>query len=116
KDENAGASMGLDYNTRMGKWELQSLNSFSTESYAGLNRGSFFFNQRIGREFAGSKRAFLVYQKSRVRPQYLNNQNAYNRLGFEEYRNYFYSTEAVKLGYQFSMHNWSFLFSPQVVK
>ena len=116
KDENAGASMGLDYNTRMGKWELQSLNSFSTESYAGLNRGSFFFNQRIGREFAGSKRAFLVYQKSRVRPQYLNNQNAYNRLGFEEYRNYFYSTEAVKLGYQFSMHNWSFLFSPQVEK
>lgn len=116
KDENPGASMGLNYNTWFGKWDVQSTNSFATKNYAGLNRGSFLFNQRIGRKFSDTKRAFLLYQKSRVRPEYLNFQDTSIPNGLEHYPNYFYSEEAVKFGYQFSVRNWSFLLSPQIVQ
>lgn len=117
KDENAGASIKLDYDTRIGQWDFQSLNSFATKSYAGLNRGAFFFNQRIGREFSGSKRAFLQYENSQVEPGYLSFQDTQSQPGgYENYRYYFHSTQAVKLGYQFSARNWSFLFSPQILE
>ncbi|MCM4167647.1 hypothetical protein DHD08_08125 [Arenibacter sp. H213] len=115
KDENTGATAELNYDTSIGNWNFQSLNSYATKSYAGLSRGSYFFNQRIGREFSGSKRAFLLYQSSQVEPEYLSNQQSQNQPGgFASYPKYFHSTEAVKLGYQFSVQNWNFLFSPQI--
>jgi hypothetical protein len=41
KDENTGASMGANYEGKIGKWDVQSINSFATKSYAGIKRGSF---------------------------------------------------------------------------
>lgn len=114
-DQNTGASVGLNYDTRIGKWDFQSLNSYASKSYAGLKRGSFFFNQRIGHEFSESKRVFLVYENSQVQPEYLSFQNERNQpSGLGNYRYYFYSTQAAKMGYQFSFQNWNFLFSPQI--
>ena len=116
-DENAGASTGLNYDTRMGKWDFQSVNTFGTKSYAGLSRGSFFSNQRIGREFSGSQRAFIQYQNSQVDPEFLSYQSAPIPLGnHTNFRDYFNSTEALRTGYQFALKNWNFLISPQIEK
>ncbi len=114
-DSNVGASVGIDYSGKLGKWNIQSMNSFSTKSYAGLKRGSLFINQRIGREISGSQRIFLQYQNSQINPEYLSYQNSSdNYLTGEDTRYYFNSTEALGVGYQFSSKNWNFLFVPKI--
>lgn len=114
-DENIGVSAGVNYDTRMGKWDFQSVNSFGTKSYAGLNRGSFFSSQRLGREFTGSQRAFIQYQNSQVDPEFLSNQNVPIQIGNTiNFRSYSSSTQALRTGYQFSLKNWNFLISPQI--
>ena len=116
-DENVGASAGLNYDTKRKKWDFQSVNTIGTKSYAGLNRGSFFSSQRIGREFSGSQRVFLQYQNSQVDPEYLSYQNAPIQFGYAYgFRDYFNSTEAIRAGYQFSVMKWNFLISPQIEK
>ncbi len=115
KDQNTGATAGLNYDIRIGVWDFQSLNSYASKSYAGLSRGSFSLNQRIGHKFSDNKRAFLLYKNAQLQPEYISFQDTDNQTS--DFRNdfhYFYSTQAVKMGYQFSITNWSFLFSPQV--
>ena len=115
KDENAGASMGANYEGKLGNWDIQSVNTFATKSYAGIKRGSFFSNQRISRQFAASQRAFIQYQNSEVDPEFLSFQSAPIQPGnTANMRYYFNSTEALGLGYQSSLKNWNFLLSPKV--
>ncbi|CEJ68771.1 Ubp3 associated protein Bre5 [Chryseobacterium oranimense G311] len=114
-DENAGALMGANYEGKIGKWDIQSVNSFATKSYAGIKRGSFFSNQRIGYQFSASQRAFIQYQNSQVEPEFLSFQNEPIQSGnTANLRYYFNSTEALGLGYQFSLKKWNFLISPKV--
>lgn len=115
KDENAGASTGFNYDGTLGKWKIQSLNSFATKSYAGLKRGAFYSNQRINRQLPHSQLAFLFYQNSRVDPEFLSFQNVPDQMGNgDDYRYYFNSSEAFGAGYQFSVRNWNFLLSPRI--
>ncbi|MCW3170252.1 hypothetical protein OMO38_17120 [Chryseobacterium sp. 09-1422] len=117
KDENAGALMGANYEGKIGIWDLQSVNSFATKSYAGIKRGSFFSNQRIARQFSVSQRAFIQYQNSQVDPEFLTYQTTTIQAEpTANLRYYFNSTEALATGYQFSAKNWNFLFSPKVEK
>ncbi|MFS4429580.1 hypothetical protein [Chryseobacterium sp. S90] len=117
KDENAGASMGANYDGKIGNWDIQSVNSFATKSYAGIKRGSFFSNQRIGRQFSAAQRAFIQYQNSQIEPEFLSFQGESTQPGnTSNLRYYFNSTEALGLGYQFSLKKWNFLFSPKVEK
>ena len=115
KDENAGATMGANYNGKIGKWDIQSLNTFATKSYAGIKRGSFFSNQRIGHQFSPSQRAFIQYQNSQVDPEFLSFQSTPIQPGnTANLRYYFNSTESFVSGYQLSSKNWNFLLSPKV--
>ncbi|UZU00001.1 hypothetical protein ODZ84_10720 [Chryseobacterium fluminis] len=115
RDENAGALIGANYEGKVGKWDIQSINSFATKSYAGIKRGSFLSNQRIGRQFSDSQRAFIQYQNSQVDPEFLSYQNAPIQPGnTANLRYYFNSTETLGLGYQFSLKKWNFLLSPKV--
>lgn len=115
KDENTGASMGANYEGKIGKWDIQSINSFATKSYAGIKRGSFFSNQRISRQFSDSQRAFIQYQNSQVDPEFLSFQNAPIQYGnTANLRYYFNSTETLGSGYQFSLKKWNFLLSPKI--
>ena len=115
KDENAGASMGFNYSGTLGKWDIQSDNSFATKSYAGLKRGSFFSNQRVGLRVTDSQRAFVQYQNSQVDPEFLSFQSAPVQAGnAENVRYYFNSTEALGTGYQVSLKDWNFLIAPKV--
>jgi len=117
KDENTGALMGANYEGKIGKWDIQSINSFATKSYAGIKRGSFISNQRIGFQFSNSQRAFIQYQDSQVDPEFLSFQNAPIQPGnTSNLRYYFNSTEALGLGYQFSLKKWNFLLAPKVEK
>lgn len=117
KDENTGASMGANYEGKIGKWDIQSFNSFATKSYAGIKRGSFFSNQRIGRQFSAAQRAFIQYQHSQVEPEFLSFQSEPIQPGnTSNLRYYFNSTEALGLGYQFSLKKWNFLLYPKVEK
>lgn len=115
KDENTGASVGANYEGKIGKWDIQSVNSFATKSYAGIKRGSFFSNQRIGHQFSASQRAFIQYQNSQVEPEFLSFQNAPIQPGnTANLRYYFNSTESLGSGYQFSVKKWNFLLAPKV--
>ncbi|AZB28650.1 hypothetical protein [Chryseobacterium balustinum] len=115
KDENTGASMGANYEGKIGKWDIQSINSFATKSYAGIKRGSFFSNQRISRQFSDSQRAFIQYQNSQVDPEFLSFQNAPIQYGnTANLRYYFNSTETLGSGYQLSLKKWNFLLSPKI--
>ena len=117
RDENAGALMGANYEGKIGKWEIQSVNSFATKSYAGIRRGSFQSNQRIGRQFSDAQRAFIQYQNSQVDPEFLSFQNVPIQPGnTANLRYYFNSTEALGTGYQFSLKKWNFLLAPKVEK
>lgn len=117
KDENAGGLAGANYEGKLGRWDLQSINSFATKSYSGIKRGSFFSNQRIGRQFSESQRAFVQYQNSQVDPGFLSSQNApYQPEISTNLRYYFNSTEALATGYQFNGKNWNFLVSPKIEK
>lgn len=112
RDQNQGFTAGIHYDTRSENWGFQSQNSYATKSYAGLSRGAFNTVQRIERQFDNSHRAYILYQNSQVQPEYLvfQSQPDYVR------PDYFYSTQALKTGYQFSVRDWNFLISPQVVK
>ncbi|MCY0979250.1 hypothetical protein PGH12_01740 [Chryseobacterium wangxinyae] len=116
QDENAGALMGANYEGKIGIWDVQSINSFATKSYAGIKRGSFFSNQRISRQFSDSQRAFLQYQNSQVDPEFLSYQSSPIQSETTNLRYYFNSTEALASGYQFSAKNWNFLVSPKIEK
>ncbi len=117
KDENAGASMGANYEGKLGSWDIQSVNTFATKSYAGIKRGSFFSNQRISRQFSASQRAFIQYQNSEVDPEFLSFQSAPIQSGnTANLRYYFNSTESLGSGYQLSAKNWNFLVSPKIEK
>ena len=115
KDENTGASMGANYEGKIGKWDIQSINSFATKSYAGIKRGSFFSNQRISRQFSASQRAFIQYQNSQVDPEFLSFQSTPIQPGnTDNLRYYFNSTETLGSGYQLSLKKWNFLLSPKI--
>ncbi|MCD0479701.1 hypothetical protein LPB90_14660 [Chryseobacterium sp. LC2016-29] len=115
KDENTGASMGANYEGKIGKWDIQSINSFATKSYAGIKRGSFFSNQRISHQFSDSQRAFIQYQNSQVDPEFLSFQSAPIQPGnTANLRYYFNSTETLGSGYQLSLKKWNFLLSPKI--
>ncbi|MDQ1162433.1 hypothetical protein QE422_002801 [Chryseobacterium sp. SORGH_AS 447] len=117
RDENEGALMGANYEGKIGKWDIQSVNSFATKSYAGIKRGSFLSTQRIGRQFSDSQRAFIQYQNSQVDPEFLSFQSAPIQPGnTSNLRYYFNSTEAFGSGYQFSLKKWNFLLAPRVEK
>ncbi|KAA0128468.1 hypothetical protein FY557_08905 [Chryseobacterium sp. SN22] len=115
RDENEGALMGANYEGKVGKWDIQSINSFATKSYAGIKRGSFISNQRIGRQFSDSQRAFIQYQNSQIDPEFLSFQSTPIQPGnTANLRYYFNSTEALGSGYQFSLKKWNFLLAPKV--
>lgn len=115
KDENAGALMGASYEGKIGKWDIQSVNSFATKSYAGIKRGSFISNQRISHQFSPSQRAFIQYLNSQVDPEFLSFQNTPIQPGnTANLRYYFNSTEALGSGYLFSLRKWNFLLAPKV--
>ncbi|MFY1047197.1 hypothetical protein [Chryseobacterium sp. GP-SGM7] len=114
-DENTGALMGASYEGKIGKWDLQSINSYATKSYAGIKRGSFFSNQRIGRQFSASQGAFVQYQNSQVDPEFLSYQSTPIQSELtSNLRYYFNSTEILSSGYLFSAKNWNFLISPKI--
>jgi len=114
-DEKAGASVAANYEGKIGLWDIQSVNSLATKGYAGIKRGSFFSNQRIGRQISASQRVFIQYQNSQVQPEFISFQNASilpETTGNLRY--YFNSTESLGTGYQFSENNWIFLLSPKI--
>ena len=114
-DENAGASVAAHYEGKIGRWDIQSANSFATKNYAGIKRGAFFSNQRIGRQLSASQRVFIQYQNSQIEPEFLSFQNV---LVLPEstgnLRYYFNSTEVLGTGYQLSVNKWNFLLSPKI--
>lgn len=115
KDENTGALIAANYEGKIGKWDVQSINSFASKSYAGIKRGSFITNQRISRQFSDSQRAFIQYQNSQVNPEFLSFQSAPIQPGnTSNVRYYFNSTEVLGSGYQFSLKKWNFLLAPKV--
>src|SRR5699024_8925174 len=75
KDEHFGASIGLNYEATLGKWDFHSLNSWASRNYAGLNRGAFDFNQNIGYRISDKQRIFGRYQNTQVHPGHLALQN-----------------------------------------
>lgn len=114
-DEKAGASVAANYEGKIGLWDVQSVNSLATKGYAGIKRGSFFSNQRIGRQISASQRVFIQYQNSQVQPEFISFQNASilpETAGNLRY--YFNSTESLGTGYQFSENKWIFLLSPKI--
>ncbi len=114
-DEKAGASVAANYEGKIGLWDVQSVNSLATKGYAGIKRGSFFSNQRIGRQISASRRVFIQYQNSQVQPEFISFQNASilpETTGNLRY--YFNSTESLGTGYQFSENKWIFLLSPKI--
>lgn len=114
-DRHLGASGGLNYDTRFGKWNFKSFNSYATRSYAGLGRGSFYFNQQISREFSHQRRLFFLYHNSQVQPEYLSFQSE-DHPGTNIYPDYFYGRQEAKAGYHFAMRDWNFLISPSIEK
>lgn len=116
EDQNSGISAGMNYETKMGRWDFQSLNYFASKSYAGLNRGSFNFNENITYTLSKFARLFLQYQNSEVKPTYLSIQQTDNFGGQAYYPYYYYSMQSVKTGTQFSLGNWNITVSPQIEK
>lgn len=114
-DENAGASVAAHYEGKIGRWDIQSANSFATKNYAGIKRGAFFSNQRIGRQLSASQRIFIQYQNSQIEPEFLSFQNiSVLPESTGNLRYYFNSTEVLGTGYQFSVNKWNFLLSPKI--
>ena len=116
RDQYTGISAGFNYQTKLGQWEFQSINDIASKNYAGLNRGSLSFNQNIGYKVTQHARLFLQYQNSQVQPEYLSFQEEVSTNILSYYPYYFYSTQSLKTGTQFSLSNWSFTFSPQIEK
>lgn len=115
KEENVGANTSVNYDYRSSNWDISSLNTFATKHYAGMNRGSFNLYQNLGYRLPDNKRLFLQYQNSQSQPGYLQNQrHDGNTPFFNPYS--FYSTHALKTGFQFSKRNWNVLLSPEIEK
>lgn len=116
-DENGGASAVVNYGNQWRNWDFQSLNSYATKSYVGLNRGSFNLNQNLSYKLAKQQRLFLQYQNAQVEPEYLQSQRLLETSFEENYRlKYFYSKQSAQLGYKFGLKKWNFSFAPQVEK
>lgn len=115
KDDHTGASAGLNYETRLDKWDFQSLNSWTSKSYAGLSRGSFDLNQKIGYRFSNKTRVFGQYQNAQVNPNYLDFQHD-EYIGNPSHAQYFYSTQNAQTGVRFSTSKGYLLFSPKFEK
>lgn len=116
-EEHAGASTSINYDYRMARWDLSSLNSFASKNYAGMNRGSFNLHQNIGYNLFNNKRLFLQYQNSQSQPNYLQNQYNVDNSNPTFLNPYsFYGTQALKTGFQFSKNRWNILLSPQIEK
>ena len=114
-DEKAGASVAANYEGKIGLWDIQSVNSFATKGYAGIKRGSFFSNQRIGRQLSATQRVFIQYQNSQVQPEFISFQNVpVLTEGIGNLRYYFNSSEVLGTGYQFTENKWNFLLSPKI--
>lgn len=117
KEEHAGASSSINYDYRMNQWEISSINSFATKNYAGMNRGSFNLYQNIGYNLGDNKRVFLQYQNSQSQPEYIRNQYNAGDTNPQFINPYsFYSTHALKTGFQFVKRKWNILLSPQIEK
>ncbi|MDN6289719.1 MAG: hypothetical protein L0J63_05440 [Tetragenococcus koreensis] len=116
KEENLGASVAANYETKLKKWDFHSLNSWASKTYAGLNRGAFNFNQTIGYQLSNKQRIFGRYQNAQVHPEYLTYQNTNppGNQGYDQY--YYYSTQIAQTGIQFSTSQWNFLVSPEFEK
>lgn len=114
KDKNNGGTLGLNYNAQLGHWKIHSMNSYGTKSYAGLNRGTFQFNQRIDRTIEDNKKIFVGYQISQMSPEYLTYQREQGPTVGNIYPEYFHSIQTMEAGYQFSIRSWNFLLSPQI--
>ncbi len=115
-DANTGMMAAINYDAKMGNWDLQSLNTLGSKTYAGLNRGSINLHQNIGYSLSAHTRIFLQYQNSQVRPSYLSVQQTGPFDGQQYFPRYFYSTQSGKLGAQLSTGNWSISLLPQVEK
>lgn len=113
KDENFGVSAGLNYESELGHWDFRSYNSWASRHYAGLDRGTFDFNQTIGYRFSDRKRIFARYQNTQVNPGYLAVQNPDNFGGQAYNRDYYYSKQYLQTGIQLAIADWQFLFSPK---
>ncbi|WP_150452433.1 SdrD B-like domain-containing protein [Arenibacter lacus] len=114
QEQNLDASARINYETKLGRWEFQSLNNIAGRSYAGLSRGSFNSNQNLGYRLSGFTRLFLQYQNSEVRPQYLSVQKPGYDDGQGYYPTYFHSTQILRGGTQFSLSNWSITLAPLI--
>ncbi len=115
--ENIGAATSLNYDYRINRLEVSSLNTFASKNYAGMNRGNFNLHQNIGYRFIDNKRLFLQYQNSQSQPGYLQHQYNDSNTNIPFFNSYsFYSTHAVKTGFQFSKPKWNFLLSPEIEK
>lgn len=111
--EQAGLSTSINYDYRHEQWEFNSLNTFATKNYAGMNRGALNLYQNVGYRLPNNKRLYLQYQNSQSQPEYMYNQNVViNPVIFNNY----YSTHSIKSGVQFSKNKWNFNFSPQIEK
>lgn len=113
--ERAGVSTSVNYDYRHEAWEFNSLNSWATKSYAGMNRGAFNLYQNIGYRFQDQTRLFLQYQNTQSSPEYMSNQMVGN-VGNPNVFNSYYSTHLLKSGIQFSKNKWNYLISPQLEK
>ena len=116
-DENGGGSAVVNYGNKWRNWDFQSINSYATKSYVGLNRGSFNVNQNLSYKVAKQQRINLQYQVAQVEPEYLRSQRLLE-ISFEDNNRtkYFYSKQSAQLGYQLGLNKWNFLLAPQVEK
>lgn len=117
KDENIGASLAANYMGQFDNWNIQSLNSYTTKSYIGLNRGSFDFNQNLSYKLPKQQRIFLQYQIAQVDPEYLSSQTVPDTFYGDGYSTtYFYGTQSAQVGYQIGWPHLNIILAPQVEK
>lgn len=117
KDENFGVSTGLDYEVNLDRWSIRSMNSWSSENYAGLNRGAYSFNQYVNYRFSNKQSSvFARYQNSQVRPEYLKLQSNDDIGNQNYYQYYYYKNQIVQTGVKFATSQWRFLLSPKFEK
>ncbi|MBY5957977.1 hypothetical protein KUV50_07545 [Membranicola marinus] len=116
KDKSPGVSAGLNYDGEIGKWRFHSINSYGSGNYAGLNRGSFHFNQRVDLRLSDHNRLFMHYHNAQIQPEYLSFQSQQSPPGGSFYPEYFYSSQNFKTGYQHARRTWNVLIAPQVEK
>lgn len=117
KIQKAGVTSSINYDTRYKRWEINSLNSFASTLYAGMNRGAINTYQNVGYRLNPTQRLYLNYQNLQSKPEYIYNKNSSDIINpsiLDPYN--FYSTHALKSGIQISKKKWNFNFSPQIEK